>query len=423
MLALAPAVPTIPISFHLSTDDLIPLVGLGALIAASPLPRGKPAVVWRIAIGALLVATLARVGSSIVNATGFENALASLAEAVARPAFLGLAAVYVATAQPAYRRQQVVARALAAIGTFEAAFGLAGFLLALPFGAGVQPKGRLEDLGGCASRITGTLGLSPNHYGAVLVVTIPFTVALAMQRSGWMRWLWLGAVMLQGAALSLSFTRASFLLASAAAVVLLLLFQRFRLMAAAVAGTALLVVAITGTSCSTAGGSPGQPAPSASAQPQPPTEIVNRFGDATDRAALWYSATRIMLDHPWFGVGLGRMVDVMASQPAEYVYTPFGTATNSAHNTVLLAGAETGVVGAAATLILNVALALAAVGWMIRRKRAVLATAAGLAVLAFLAQGMVNNLFTVPATGTLLALVVGAFASAAIDGPGQTAAS
>ena len=45
------------------------------------------------------------------------------------------------------------------------------------------------------------------------------------------------------------------------------------------------------------------------ADPEPPARrrrFVDRFGDGNDRLALWYSGTRLMLDFPWAGVGLGQ---------------------------------------------------------------------------------------------------------------------
>ena len=92
--------------------------------------------------------------------------------------------------------------------------------------------------------------------------------------------------------------------------------------------------------------------------------------------------------------------------------TAFGSATNSAHNTVLLAGAETGVLGALGSLLLNLAIAMGALQVIVRgrhRRRPAIEAAAEFAVLGYLAQGAVNNLFTVAASGTVLALVVGAF--------------
>src|SRR4029079_787141 len=120
----------------------------------------------------------------------------------------------------------------------------------------------------------------------------------------------------------------------------------------------------------------------------------------------------ITLDHPLAGVGLGGMADTLKADP-RYSRTPYGTATSSAHNTVLLAGAETGVAGALAAAAINIGLALVALrcAWRGRTRHDPLLAAAALAILAFLAQGMFNNLFEVGATGVLLALLVGAFAS------------
>ena len=140
--------------------------------------------------------------------------------------------------------------------------------------------------------------------------------------------------------------------------------------------------------------------------------MVGRISDGNDRLALWYAAAHIMVDHPLFGVGLDRMKDALDEDPARYKPTPFGTAGNSAHNTILLAGAETGIVGALAILAINVGLALLALrciwrGW---RRRDVLPVAAGLVIGGYLVQGMFNNLFSIPGTSSILALLVGAFA-------------
>jgi O-antigen ligase len=118
-----------------------------------------------------------------------------------------------------------------------------------------------------------------------------------------------------------------------------------------------------------------------------------------------------MVDHPIFGVGIGRSLDAMHARPSEYVDTPFGPSTSSAHNTILLEGAESGVMGAVVALLLNVVLLLIALRLVYAGLgEGGLNAAAGFAMLAFLAQGMVNNLFSVPATGILLAVLVGAFA-------------
>jgi O-antigen ligase len=105
----------------------------------------------------------------------------------------------------------------------------------------------------------------------------------------------------------------------------------------------------------------------------------------------------------------------MRSDPDRYVETPYGRATNSAHNTILLAGAETGILGALSTFVINAVIALVALQTIVFRRRHPIAVAASFAALAFLAQGMVNNLFTVPATGTLLAVLVAVIAATAAE--------
>jgi O-antigen ligase len=90
---------------------------------------------------------------------------------------------------------------------------------------------------------------------------------------------------------------------------------------------------------------------------------------------------------------------------------------------VLLAAAENGVLGLAGALVLNLALVAVAVA-VIRRARAMsratgsLRTeplAIGVAMLAFLVQGMANNLFTVTLTASALVMLVGGCALPWLD--------
>ena len=137
----------------------------------------------------------------------------------------------------------------------------------------------------------------------------------------------------------------------------------------------------------------------------------------------------MMIDHPLTGVGPGRTVEVAQTNPARYVDTSAGPALNSAHNTVLLAGAESGVGGAIGAFIVNLAIALAALRVLQRLRRIpAIETAGALAVLGYLAQGMVNNLFNVAVAGVVFAVVTGAFvirlefapsAQPVADDPGQ----
>ena len=100
---------------------------------------------------------------------------------------------------------------------------------------------------------------------------------------------------------------------------------------------------------------PGRAGPSA------PVAVERLTSDVPDRLALWTSATLMMIDHPLTGVGPGQTLVVAATNPERYIQTRFGYAANNAHNTILLAGAETGIVGAIGAFIVNLAIALAAV--------------------------------------------------------------
>lgn len=414
LIAASPLMPHVPVIASLSLDDLLPLVG-GALLALQlPAPRVSGGRLLRFVLAAILVATVARVVSSFANAASLEGAFVSLIQAIGRPAILVGLAAYVAISGPAERRYRFAAMAIALVGTFEAVFGLLAFTVPLPGGIGLQVAGPLESVYGvCRGRITGTLGLSPNHIGAMFVLTMPITLGLALKSSGWRAWLWAAAGAVQGAALILTFTRSSIIVALAACVVLALYERRLRHGAGLIAGSVLLAILLSTVTC---GGGVAGTRPLSGV-----TALGTRFEDGNDRLALWYAAARIMVDYPIAGIGLGRLQEFVATHPATYGTTPFGTATNSAHNTILLAGAETGVLGGLATLVLNLALAVAALGliWQRRARREVLLSAAGFSLVGYLVQGMVNNLFTVPATSVLLALLVGAFVAGREPRPGQ----
>src|SRR5690606_13888622 len=142
--------------------------------------------------------------------------------------------------------------------------------------------------------------------------------------------------------------------------------------------------------------------------------IPQAFGrivsDPTDRLALYESAIKVFIDHPIAGVGPGQQAAFTAADPSTYRATSHGVAGNNAHNTVLLAAAENGVLGLLGALLLNIAFVVVAIA-VIRRARRLTTgqmepLAIGVAVLAFLAQGMANNLFTVTLTATALVLLV-----------------
>jgi hypothetical protein len=420
LLLAAPILPHVPIGAHLSLDDLLPVVGLGLLVWFRPRLSITRNTLLRTGIAVLVALIVLRSISSIVNGGTLVGVVTMMAEAVGRPVFLLLTVILVAAAGPADVRRLFVARGLSVVGAFGALFGLTAFVLPLPVSVGVQSIRQLESLGTCTARITGTLGLSPNHMGAVFVLTIPMTLGVAGRNVGWRRAVWIVAAVAQGAALILTFTRTSFFLAALAAIALLLFRRQFLVLLASVVGTGLVVLLVTSIACPASEAQlPPLPVPSSPQveveQPSTPAthapDIVERLTDGNDRLALWYSAARLMLDNPVFGVGVGQSLDAMRANPNEYINTPFGPAISSAHNTILLEGAESGAGGALAALAINIVLVLTALRLVYAGLgEDGLNAAAGFAMLAFLAQGMVNNLFSVPATGILLAVLVGAFA-------------
>lgn len=411
LIAAAPMVPRIPLVASLTSDDLLPLVGLGLLAWRMPFPRLTADRWLRAVLLAVVVVTVARVASAIANGGGPEGTFLMLMQAVARPAVLLGIAAYAAATVPEDRRHRAVIVAIAAVGTYEAAFGLLAFMVPLPGDAGLQAAREFTSVYGvCRGLISGTLGLSANHLGAVFVLSLPLTVALAVAQRGWSRWGWVLAASGQSAALLLTFTRSSILLGVVLAVAFLIYERRFLMLAAVAAGATVLAVSAMSLGCAASSTSPG-------------SVLGGRLSDGNDRLALWYAAGRIMVDHPLYGVGLGRMLETVQDDPGRYRETPFGPATSSAHNTILLAGAETGVLGALAVASLNIMLAAIALrcAWRGRKRGDPLLVAAGLVIGGYLAQGMVNNLFSIPATSSLLALLVGAFALPSAEA-GETSA-
>lgn len=419
LIAAAPLVPRVTLLFSLSLDDLLPLLGLALLLWQKPMPRPTADRLLRLVLIAVAVATLARIASALVNGGDAEGVAVMLVKAVARPALLVGIASYVAVAMPSELRRRFVGTSIAAMGTFEAAFGVVAFAFPLPGLAGLEPARQLTTLYGvCPGRVSGTLGLSPNHLGAVFVLSLPFTVAQALGRSGWTRLAWSVAAGLQVAALVLTFTRSSIIIGVAITLVFLIIYRKILLIALVGATASVLIFGALSLGCTTASGGHGLPS-------NPGELLGGRFSDSNDRLALWWAASRMMVDHPIAGVGLGQMGAQLKAEPDRYMKTPFGSATSSAHNTILLAGAETGVVGALAATVINLGLALLALrwAWWGWRRRELLLVAAALALGGYLVQGMVNNLFEIGATSALLALVIGAYAAGTRPDPGASPAS
>ena len=403
VIAATPLVPRVPIAVGFSLDDVLPVVGVALLLMMVPLRAWPPRRLHAARIGVLLAVVgvgllvIAGVVSSWLNAASPEDGLRLLLRSSGRFAFLVLIAWLVAQAvRGRVSGHMVAARGLAVVGVAEAAFGLFAFLVPLPdrIGlAGTRPWSVL--FGEVPGRISGTLGLSPNFTGTVLMLSVLVTVGLAARPvTRFERAVWLGAALLQLTALALTFSRAPLAAAFVGLVILAIVVSRPVLLlplAGLVSALAFL------------------------------TPLAGRFfSDVTDRLALWYSAALMTVDHPLAGVGAGRMLEVMRTMPARYMDTPFGRAVNNAHNTILLPAAELGIVGGIGAALLNVGLAtLSVIGLLrVRRDRANAHVVAGcVALLAFLVQGMVNNLFVVGVTSVMGAFVAGAFVLPAVLWP------
>jgi O-antigen ligase len=258
-------------------------------------------------------------------------------------------------------------------------------VIGLPLHAGLEIPGDSSILAGnIPGRVSGTLGISPNFTAAILMMSILVTAGLALatpERRE--RAVLLVALAVQSVALVLTYTRVSLGLTVVALAILMILRSRPILLFPL--GLLAAVVAFTPT-------------------------VERVLSDANDRLALWTSAFLLMIDHPISGVGAGQTLVAVAANPERYRMTAFGTAGSTAHNTILLAGAEMGVLGAVGATVLNIGLAVLAIVVLFRAARqphGAVAAAAALGLLAFLAQGMVNNLIAVGVTGLFAAFLVG----------------
>ncbi|HZC26804.1 MAG TPA: O-antigen ligase family protein [Actinopolymorphaceae bacterium] len=381
------------VALGIGMDDVLFLLGLLLLLpsaihqlrhAPQPVPFG-----WPLAVGTGLLVAGTTI-SAFVNADTAGETLSLLLRGPAR-LLLYVAMVVVVVAQsPRERTRAVVARALAGVGTFEAVFSVVAYTVGLPGGFGLEAaQGNTSLVGEIPGRVTGTLGLSPNFLGALLVLSIPVSLGLALDaRDTRGRIGWAAAVVAQIGAVVLTYTRSSLGVVLLACVVLIGLRGRLRWLAA---GAVVLVGLLVFTPAF--------------------DRIVH---DRTDRMALYASAVQVFADHPFAGVGPGEQARFTAADPAHYRMTDWGVAGNNAHNTILLAAAEDGILGLAGAVVLNLALVVVAIA-VIRRARTVARLdgdrraeplAVAVAVLAFLSQGMTNNLFTVTLTASALVMLV-----------------
>lgn len=350
----------------LSPDD-VPLI-LGTLLLLVPVLRSKS---WRglvhwVSIPLWLFALWSGVAAL---ATG-EASIVALVRGLGRWGLVALAASLLLHVMAERRDAMAIALGtIFVVGLANALFGLWAYLvdwtvlsedravlIGLELWRWYQPL--VETTPG---RIAGTLGVSSNFFGALML--FPSFLALAwaavaketLERVA--AWTAYTAVFL---GLVLSYTRAS-LVAAAGAGLLLLLLLRSR--QAAILAVAVLTFSLVAT------------------------PLASRFVDeGNDRAALAGRTFDRISENPTFGMGAGSLTGGMFDPELDaIVATP--------HNSFLLAAAETGAVGGLLLLLAAVlpgAIAVWAI-WRGSRHPLLLALTAG--ALAFGVQTFSNNLF------------------------------
>jgi O-antigen ligase len=258
--------------------------------------------------------------------------------------------------------------ALIAIGLVEALFGLWAYLV--DWAVLSDEKAHLIGLemwrwyqplfGEVPGRISGTLGVSSNFFGALMLVPVFLTVSLIARsddRSQWLPLVPVAAAVFFG--LVLTYTRASQIALLAAMVVFLALVWRWRVAGLVVS---LIVAALV------------------------LTPSLSRFvAEANDRAELTEQALARIAESPITGAGSGNFVnrtDILIATP---------------HNSFLLAASETGIVGGA-LLVVGAVLPGLYVGWeaIARRRRDPLIVGIAVSMLAFGIQTFSNSLLHIP---------------------------
>ncbi|MCK6550533.1 O-antigen ligase family protein [Myxococcota bacterium] len=397
LVACAVFPPFIPVAGPLSADDLLAVAGVALAVFLSVF-AGRPPSVDATILGLVALALLGFV-SSIANAESVGDLVRLAGRSSGRMLFY---AALVAAVRLAFDGRVWARRALAivvAAASAEALFCLWAYVTRYqgPYGLGVIPFPDWSVLYG-GVRVQGTFSgavgtyetdaTSANFLAGYLVFTIPATLGLAAgARRGEVRVLVLLGALAQLAALYLTYTRAALVALGAPILVAGWLIGRRKLAAGA------LVLAVAATLAI-------------------PSVRTKFFGEAHNRFALWGASLMITRDAPLTGIGDGNYDTVLHGRQ-EYFDTPWGIASTSSHNSVLLSAAYHGVPGGVAHVVLY-ALVVAVVLAAVRRVRdrggpGDLAIAVGIAagISGYLVHDQFNNLFYVPKVITQLWLLFG----------------
>lgn len=387
LLAMAVFPPFVPLLGPLSTDDVLPLLAALIVLALLPLHRG-PLPIDGTVVGFMALACFA-VWSSAWNATTMADFARLAGRSAGRVLFYQVLIVgaRVLLGHGRWPRRAMII--LAGAATAQALFSIWAYQTRYsgPYGIGVVTFSDWSVLAG-RLRAQGTFGgavsqyeannVSANFLAGYLVMTIPLSLALSVHNRTWIgRSVSLVALALQAVALYLTYTRAALVAAAFGILAFGFLIGKKRL------ATAVVVVGI------------------AAALLTP--SVRNKFlGEGHDRWALYWASAAITADNAVAGVGDGNYARVL-HENQRYHDTPYGVATATSHNSVLLAAASLGLGGGLAHLglyVMVVVLALRSVRRAKSPEARVLAAGLAGGCLAFMAQDQLNNLAYVPKVAT-----------------------
>jgi len=296
-----------------------------------------------------------------------------------------LVALALATVIAVSRREgrgRVVLAMVLVVGLLEALFGMWAYVVdwtvkseerAVLIGLEMWHESRTL-YGRTPGRITGTLGVSSNFFGGLMLIP-------AILAAGWFqrskdrlaRPAFAAACVALLFALVLAYTRASLIAVVVGAVMAIVLVRRARF-------AALLVFAV--------------------ALPVFSTPALERFGEPNDRVSLIGDALELINKHWGGGVGPNEEKDVKTESPEIRTLA-------TTHNSFLHAAVETGIAGG---VIFFVATVLPAAALLRRRgpPPAVLAAVVCAGLFAFGVQAFSNNLFHIPGVAVFYWLALGA---------------
>ncbi len=372
--------PFIPMLGPLSADDLLPVsaVGLGGLHLLTSRRALKPDATL---FGFAALALFALI-SSAANAQSIADFLRLSGRSVGRMVFY---LVLIVTARDLLCTGGWAQRALrwfALAATVEALFSVVSYALAYrgPYGIGVVNFGSWSVLKG-NYRAQGTFGavtlpyesaaVGVNFLAAYMVLAAPVAFGLALDASrASRRFFWAFACVLQLVTLYLTFTRGALIALGGGVLAMGWFLGRGKVSLAVLVLGAMVSLSI-------------------------PKMRAKIFGESHDRYALYWAASQMVSEHPFTGIGDGYYMQLL-HENQRYFDTPYGAATASAHNSVLLSTANHGLLGGAAHLSLYILLLGVLLQCVGRAGGDPLTAGAAAGIAGFLLQDQFNDLAYVP---------------------------